>query len=100
MEMARSTQYGDRVNVIKYVRVQDKWRFAATVKKRGRIIRDHVSIDGRNEHHPEGRYFIEWYEVGKRRRRSVGTFENVADAARRTGIQLGTDAVRLLRPQG
>ncbi len=97
--MARSTQYGDRVNVIKYVRVQDKWRFAATVKKRGRIIRDHVSIAGRNEHHPEGRYFIEWYEVGKRRRRSVGTFENVADAARRKGIELDAVEVGILRPQ-
>lgn len=97
--MARSTQYGDRVNVIKYVRVQDKWRFAATVKKRGRIIRDHVSIAGRNEHHPEGRYFIEWYELGKRRRRSVGDFENVADAARRKGIELDAVEVGILRAQ-
>lgn len=81
-------QYGERVNVIKYVRVASKWRFAAVVEKKGRIIRDLVSVNGEEQHHSEGRYFLEWYQSGRRRRQSVGAFENVAEGARRKAIEL------------
>ena len=87
--MVEAKQYGERVNIVKYVRVEKKWRFAAVVEKRGRVIRDQVWIARRKEHHPEGRYFLEWYQGGKRRRHSVGGFENVIDGARRKAIELG-----------
>lgn len=99
MEMVQAKQYGERVNVIKYVRVGQKWRFAAVVEKQGRVIRDHVWIGRHDEHHPEGRYFLEWYQGGKRRRHSVGDFENVIDGSRRKAIELGAIKAGLIRPQ-
>jgi hypothetical protein len=98
MEMVQAKQYGERVNVIKYVRVGQKWRFAAVVEKQGRVIRDHVWIGRRDEHHPEGRYFLEWYQSGKRRRHSVGGFENVIDGSRRKAIELGAIRAGLICP--
>ena len=68
-------------------------------RKKGRIIRDQVWIARRKEHHPEGRYFLECYQGGKRRRYSVGGFENVVDGARRKAIELWTIRVGLIRPQ-
>jgi integrase/recombinase XerD len=99
MEMVQAKQYGERVNIVKYVRVGKKWRFAAVVEKQGRVIRDQVWIARRKEHHPEGRYFLEWYQGGKRRRHSVGGFENVVDGARRKAIELGAIKAGLIRPQ-
>ena len=55
--MARARQYADRVNIIKMVKVNGKWPFARIVERKGRIVRDHVWVDGRDEHHPEGRYY-------------------------------------------
>ena len=97
--MVEAKQYGERVNIVKYVRVEKKWRFAAVVEKQGRVIRDQVWIARRKEHHPKGRYFLEWYQGGKRRRHSVGGFENVIDGARRKAIELGAIRAGLIRPQ-
>lgn len=90
--MARTKQYADRVNVIKRIKVNGKWPFAPVVLRNGRIVRDHVSISGRDEHHPEGRYYLKWYEGGKRRRQAVAGFDQVAEAARKRSIEL--DALR------
>jgi integrase/recombinase XerD len=45
------------------------------VERNGRIVRDHVWVAGRDEHHPEGRYYLEWYEDGKRRRKPVENYD-------------------------
>jgi integrase len=68
--------------------VNDAWRLAPVVEKNGRIVRDQVKVAGRVERHPEGKYFIEWYQEGRRRRRSVDSFEEVTDTARRKSIEL------------
>ena len=81
-QMARAKQYADRVNVIKRIKRGSKWPFAPGVEVNGRIVRDHVWVAGRDEHHPEGRYYLEWYEAGKRRRKPVPKFENLLQAAR------------------
>lgn len=94
--MPQQRQYGERVNVVKYVRVETKWRLVAVVEKNGRIIRDQVWIAGRQEHHPEGNYFLEWHEQGRRRRQSVGPFDNVADAARRKALELSAQKAGLI----
>jgi integrase/recombinase XerD len=73
--MVRTRQYADRVNIIKMVKVNGKWPFAGIVERNGRIVRDHVCVDGRDEHHPEGRYYLEWYEKGKRRRQPVESYD-------------------------
>ena len=75
--MARAKQYADRVNIIKRIKLGTKWPFAPVVEHNGRIVRDHVWVAGRDEHHPEGRYYLEWYEAGKRRRKPVPKFENL-----------------------
>ncbi len=83
--MARNT-YSDRVNIIKYVKVNDAWRFAPVAKgKNGNIRWDHVIVSGADQHYPEGKYFIEWRENGTRRRKSVGTIpsEILAEAQRK-----------------
>lgn len=84
----RGKTYADRVNIIKMVKVDGKWPFAPIVERKGKIIRDHVLIDGREEHHPEGRYYLEWYEAGKRRRHPIPIFEEIVPAARAKSIEL------------
>ena len=90
--MARARQYADRANIIKMVKLNGKWPFARIVERNGRIVRDHVWVDGRDEHHPEGRYYLEWYENGKRRRQPVESYDLLLPAARAKSIEL--NAVR------
>jgi integrase len=54
-----------------------------------KIIRDHVLIAGQDEHHREGTYYIEWYEIeNHRHRQSVPDFADLLDAARRKAIEI------------
>lgn len=94
--MARARQYADRVNVIKMVKVNGRWPFARVVERNGRIIRDHVWVAGQDEHHAEGRYYLEWYEEGRRRRRPVESFDLVLPAARAKSIELSAAKAGLL----
>src|ERR1700730_3215671 len=96
--MARAKQYADRVNVIKRIKLGTKWPFAPVVERNGRIVRDQVWVSGRDEHHPEGRYYLEWYEAGKRRRKPVPKFENLLQAARSKSIELNALQAGLLLP--
>ena len=87
--MPRKHRYGIRVNILKYVKVAEKWRFANVVEKNGKLVRDHVLISGLDEHHPEGTYYIEWYEIGNRRRRkAVPNFAELVEHARRKAIEI------------
>jgi integrase/recombinase XerD len=80
--MARAKLYAERVNIIKMVKVAGRWLFAPVVERNGRIIRDRVWVSGHEEHHPEGRYYLEWYEAGRRRRQPVAKFEDLLPEAR------------------
>ena len=87
--MARAKQYADRVNVIKRIKVNGRWPFAPVVERNGRIVRDHVWVSGREEHHPEGRYYLEWYQGGKRRRQASRELRSgLLQAARAKSIEL------------
>lgn len=55
--MARAKTYANRVNIIKMIKIDGKWPFAPVVERKGRIVRDHVLVDGKDEYHPEGRYY-------------------------------------------
>jgi len=89
MEMSGKRGYPNRVNILKYVKVGEKWRFSNVVEKKGKIVRDHVLIAGIDEHHPEGTYYIEWYEIGNRRRRkAVPDFAAVVEEARRKAMEV------------
>jgi hypothetical protein len=47
----------------------------------GRVRADLVTINGKEERHPEGAYYLEWWEGAKRVRLSVG--KDAADASAR-----------------
>jgi integrase/recombinase XerD len=86
--MGRSRQYAERANILKKIQLGQDWKFAPTVERNGKIVRDHVWVSGRDEHHPEGSYYLEWYQAGRRRRLSVGRFDAALDAARRKSLEI------------
>jgi len=98
--MARLRQYANRVNILKYVKAGDSWRFAAVVEIKGKVVRDHVSIAGEDQHHPEGTYYLEWRDRGKRYRKAIADFASLADAARRKALEVeALKAGMIARPQ-
>lgn len=89
----KAKQYANRVKILKYVKVRNVWRFAKILERNGKIVRDHVLISGRDEHHPEGTYYLEWYEIDNRRRRkAVPNFADIVEQSRRKAIEV--DAMR------
>jgi hypothetical protein len=44
------------------------------------MVRDHVLVRGRDEHHPEARYYLDWYEHGRKRRQADPSFEELVAA--------------------
>jgi integrase len=56
-----------RATLLKQVKINENWRLArALFDSKGRVRRDHVRVGGKDETHPEGSYFIEWWDRGKR----------------------------------
>ena len=78
------------VNLTKYVNLgANQWRFCPVViAANGRIKPDYVLASGSAELHREGSYYVEWYENGSRRRRSVGKNAIDAHAQQQRHIQL------------
>ncbi|HXZ41731.1 MAG TPA: hypothetical protein VEG68_13390, partial [Terriglobales bacterium] len=65
------------VKLLKKVKIPNatgsSWGWApALFDTRGRVRRDHVMIDGNDEIHTEGSYYVEWWKGGKRHREAVG----------------------------
>jgi integrase len=71
-------------NLTKQITTADgRRRFCPAVESaNGRVKANVVVVDGKEEHHPEGCYYIEWRENGKRRRLSVGKDHLKAHAAK------------------
>src|SRR5437660_11903098 len=70
------------VNVTKRVQTLAGLRYCPVVlSANGRIKPDAVLVNGTQEHHPEGAYYLEWREGAKRVRLSVG--KDAADASAR-----------------
>jgi integrase/recombinase XerD len=66
-----------QVNIIKRIDTPEGNRYClVVVGPNGRIKPDWVIVNERQERHPEGAYYLDWNEEGKRRRVSLG-----ADAA-------------------
>ena len=60
-------------NLTKRVQTAKGDRFCPVVlHKNGKVKSDYVLVEGVEKHHPEGTYYIEWREDGKRKRLSVG----------------------------
>jgi integrase len=70
------------VNLTKRVQTPEGWRYCRVVlSANGRVKPDVVIVNGREERHPEGAYYVEWREGAKRVRVSVG--KDPADATAR-----------------
>jgi integrase len=78
------------------IKVNGKWRFAPVVERDGNIVRDLVLINGAEENHSEGRYYLEWHEGGRRRRKGGPIFEDLVAAARTKFIELHARRAGLL----
>ena len=66
---------------------------SALFDSKGRVRRDHVLVNGNDEAHSEGSYYLEWWLGGKRYRESVGPNAFVAAEMARTK-QAELNAVR------
>ena len=70
------------VNLTKRVQTCKGLRYCTVVlAMHGRVRADLVIVNGREERHPEGAYYLEWWEGAKRIRLSVG--KDAADASAR-----------------
>src|SRR5712692_352706 len=68
------------VNLTKRVQTPQGMRYCPVVlSANGRVKPDAVLVNGKPERHPEGAYYIEWHDNGKRIRLSVG--KDAADAS-------------------
>lgn len=66
-----------RVKLIKKIKIPSPdgatWTFApALFDSKGRVRRDHVMVSGADEVHPEGSYYLEWWNGGRRSREAAG----------------------------
>jgi integrase/recombinase XerD len=62
-----------RVKLLKKIKLNGKWIFAtALFDSKGRVRRDHVTVEGEDELHPEGVYFLQWWNAGIRTHEAVG----------------------------
>jgi integrase/recombinase XerD len=75
-----------KVNLTKRVEVAGKGlRFSpALYAKNGRVRSDYVLVEGREEYHPEGRYYLDWHENGRRVRHAAGNDALSAENKRQT----------------
>ena len=70
------------VNLTKRIQTPSGLRYCPVVlSTNGRVKPDVVIVNGKQEHHPEGCYYIEWRENNKRKRLSIG--KDAQDAAAR-----------------
>lgn len=79
------------VRVFKRVKVGKTWRNCSlATDAKHRIRWDHVMVNGREELHREGNYYIEWWDNGKKKQRAVGgnTPSEVTDAVRDKSVEL------------
>ena len=73
---------GYSVNLTKRVMTRDGLRYCPVAQSaNGRVKPDMVLVNGKEERHPEGAYYLEWREDSRRVRLSVG--RDAADASAR-----------------
>ena len=71
----------------------------ALFDSKGRVRRDHVRFNGNDETHPEGSYFIEWWDEGKRHCEPAGAdAQDAADKARVKQAELTAQRNGILPP--
>ena len=82
-------QVNKEVNLTKRVKTSQGLRFCPVViSANGRVKPDYVLVGGKEQRHPEGAYYLEWYEGSKRIRQSVGRDAGVASVRRHRQQQI------------
>ncbi len=70
-------------NLTKRIETPHGWRYCRVVlSANGRVKPDVVLVNGKEEKHPEGAYYLEWREGSKRVRLSIGKDPATATARR------------------
>jgi hypothetical protein len=88
-----------RVNILKKVKVQEKWKLCPAVVEPNGKLKDRVRVNGKIETHPEGIYFLEWRDEQKRRRRIlVPDRIEVINRARIKSLELEGIAATVVTP--
>jgi integrase/recombinase XerD len=78
-----------QVNLTKRIRTPKGLRFCPVViSANGRVKPDYATVGDKEERHPEGAYYLEWYEGSKRIRQSVGKDASTAAARRHRQEQI------------
>lgn len=86
------------VNLTKRVMTPDGLRYCTVaLSGTGRIKAHYVIIDEREQYHPEGSYYLDWYDADKRQCRSVGKNAPRAEAEYRQQDQRLTAKANGLR---
>lgn len=92
------------VNLTKRVRTAAGLRYCPAVRSaNGRVKPDVVMVNGKAEAHPEGAYYLEWRDKGKRIRLSVGKDAQSAAAMRlskETELNNGNGTVPIITSNG
>src|SRR5262249_1056602 len=78
----------NKVNVLKKVKVDGKWKLCPAIVEPGGKLKDRVQVNGRAEVHNEGVYYIEWRKDGQRLRESVANRNHVIERARLKALEL------------
>lgn len=79
------------MNVLKKVKVQGTWKLCPAVVEANGKLKDRVKVNGRVESHPEGVYYLEWRDNGKRVRESVRDKADVLRLARLKAFESGPE---------
>jgi hypothetical protein len=67
-----------RVKLLKQIKVDSAWVLApALLDSKARIRRDQVMIAGRDEAHPEGSHFVEFWDRGQAQARMSGPMRSL-----------------------
>jgi integrase len=78
-----------QVNLTKRVKTSQGLRFCpVAISTNGRVKPDYVLIGNKEQRHPEGAYYLEWYEGSRRVRQSVGRDPGIAAARRHRQQQI------------
>jgi len=82
-------QVNREVNLTKRIKTSQGLRFCPVVISANGLVKpDYVLVAGKEQRHPEGAYYLEWYEGGKRVRQSVGKDASVAAGRRHRQQQI------------
>jgi integrase/recombinase XerD len=88
MKRQPSNGQSPRVNILKKVKVNGAWKLLPAVVEPNGKLKDKIRIGGNIESHPEGTYYIEWWEGPRRRRQAVPDRVDVPTLARRKALEL------------